>query len=158
MCRPLRGRFSCLSISSNWHFDTGSVKLNLLLTGGALVAAVAAVVVAEAELLCESFRLAEGLVGMEMLISATVELLRSAPNVKRKPTEEKIRRCWCMICSWCEWYRWTAILYRRLSIWVEVILLASCLARNKKLEYEQSPALVLALYDRIHTYFWLVGG
>lgn len=72
------------------------MKLNLLLTGGvlvAVVAALAAVAVVEAELLCESFQLVEGLVGMEMLISATVELLRSAPNVKRKPTEEKIRRC-----------------------------------------------------------------
>lgn len=39
--------------------------------------------------------------GMEMLISVTVELLRSAPNVKRKPTDEKIRCCYCMIRSWC---------------------------------------------------------
>lgn len=58
-----------------------------------LAVAVAAVVVVAAELLVEVFGTAVEFVGMEMLASATVELLSPAPNVKRKPTERKINRC-----------------------------------------------------------------
>lgn len=54
---------------------------------------VVAVVVVAAELLVEVFGTAVEFVGMEMLASATVELLSPAPNVKRKPTERKINRC-----------------------------------------------------------------